>query len=313
MNFQQLRIVREAARRNYNLTEVANALYTSQSGVSKHIKDLEDEMGIELFVRRGKRLLGMTDAGKEVLGVVERMLLDANNIRRIGEQFARSDTGGLIVATTHTQARYAIPDVVRPFMREFPKVHLTLHQASPKEIVALLNSGEADLGVATEALELEPTLASFPWYTWRHVAVVPDGHPLTKVAHPTLADLAAYPLITYHREFTGRTKIDAAFAQAGLAPDIVMSALDADVIKTYVELDLGVGIIASGAFNEVKDRGLKLLNADHLFPANVTRIAVRRGHYLRDFAYKFIELCAPSLTRGVVQSGVAPRSEVAAL
>lgn len=309
MNFQQLRIIREAVRRDFNLTDVANALFTSQSGVSKHIKDLEDELGVEIFVRRGKRLTGLTDPGRALAGIVERMLLDARNIKQLAEQFAHHDQGQLTVATTHTQARYALPSVVAQFKTAFPKVHLALHQAGPKEIVDLLRAGEADIGIATEALEGEPDLVTFPWYSWHHAVIVPAGHPLTAKAAITLADLTEYPLITYHEGFTGRTKIDRSFANADLSPDIVMSALDADVIKTYVELGLGVGIVAAMAVHPQKDSGLTLLDGAALFPANTTRIAVRRNHYLRGYAYRFIELCAERLSEAVIRAALAPNRE----
>lgn len=309
MNFQQLRIIRETVRCNYNLTEVANALFTSQSGVSKHIKDLEDELGIELFVRKGKRLLGLTEPGSELMQIVERMLLDAKNIKRLAEQFSNRDQGQLTVATTHTQARYALPQVVTQFKQAFPKVHLVLHQASPTEIVSMLLAGEADIGIATEALEEVADLASFPYYSWHHAVIVPSGHALEKIRPLTLEAIVEHPIITYHEGFTGRARIDQTFAKAGLAPDIVMSALDADVIKTYVELDLGVGIVASMAFSPVRDTRLTLLESAHLFQTNTTRIAVRRGHYLRGYAYRFIELCEPALKEAVVQSGVAPSND----
>jgi LysR family cys regulon transcriptional activator len=308
MNFQQLRIIREAVQRNFNLTEVANALFTSQSGVSKHILDLEDELGIELFVRKGKRLTGLTDAGNELVPIVERMLIDAKNIKRLAEQFANRDEGSLTIATTHTQARYALPQVVRRFKQAFPKVHLVLHQASPAEIVALLQSGEADLGIATEALDGGSApmgnFASFPFYDWHHLVVVPNGHALSKLTKLTLQALAEHPLITYHAGYTGRPRIDASFKEAGLVPDVVMSALDADVVKTYVEVGLGVGIIASMAFDAARDAGLTSIDASHLFPPNTTRIAVRRGHYLRGYAYRFIEECSPALTQAVVKGAL---------
>jgi LysR family transcriptional regulator, cys regulon transcriptional activator len=312
MNFQQLRIIREAVQRNFNLTEVASALFTSQSGVSKHILDLEDELGIELFVRKGKRLTGLTEPGKELVGIVERMLIDAKNIKRLAEQFANREEGSLTIATTHTQARYALPPVVRRFKQAFPKVHLVLHQASPAEIAALLNSGEADIGIATEALDgaghggngAVANFASFPFYDWHHLVVVPDGHALTRLKKLTLQALTEHPLITYHAGYTGRPRIDATFAEAGLMTDVVMSALDADVIKTYVEVGLGVGIIASMAFDPVRDAGLKSINAAHLFPPNTTRIAVRRGHYLRGYAYRFLEECSPALTQAVVRGAL---------
>ncbi len=306
MNFQQLRIIRETARCNFNLTEVGNALFTSQSGVSKHIKDLEDELGVELFVRKGKRLLGMTDPGGELLEIVERILLDANNIRNLVEQYSKRDEGKLTIVATHTQARYSLPQVVNEFKKSFPKVHLKLHQAGPGEIVSMLLSGEADIGVATEALSDVTRLDSFPYYSWRHAVIVPAGHPLEKVKTLTLKDIAEYPIVTYHEGLTGRAKIDQSFADAGIAPDIVMSALDADVIKTYVELGMGIGIMASMAFNPAKDTDLRLLECSHLFGENTTYIALRRGHYLRSFAYRFIELCSPKLDEPTIRAGIVP-------
>jgi LysR family cys regulon transcriptional activator len=305
MNFQQLRIIREAVRRDFNLTEVAHALHTAQSGVSKHIKDIEDELGVELFVRRGKRLTGLTEPGREMVGIVERMLIDATNIKRLAEQFSSGDVGQLTVVTTHTQARYALPDIVARFKAEYPKVHLALHQGSPQEISTLLRQGKADIGIATEALDREVDLVVFPWYEWRHAVIVPRNHALASAGHFTLAELAAHPLITYHKGFTGRSCIDRAFADAGLCADIVMSALDADVIKTYVELGLGIGIVASMAWNPKKDDGLALLNGHNVFPVNVTRIGVRRGQYLRGYAYRFIELCAPTLKEATVRAALA--------
>jgi LysR family cys regulon transcriptional activator len=306
MNFQQLRIVRETVRRNFNLTEAAAALFTSQSGVSKHIKDLEDELGIELFVRKGKRLLGLTEPGGELVHIVERMLLDARNIKGVADQFRKRDEGQLTIATTHTQARYTLPRVVVEFRRLFPKVHLALQQGSPTEIAAMLQLGEADIGVATETLGGVPALASFPFYSWHHALIVPKGHPLAGRCAPTLEAIAEYPLITYHEGFTGRERVDQAFAAAGLSPDVVMSALDADVIKTYVALGLGVGLIASMAYDPARDDPLQLVQTPHLFAQNVTQIAVRRGRYLRGFAYRFIELCSPGLHEAAVRAALTP-------
>ena len=308
MNFQQLRILRATVRNNFNLTEVANTLFTAQSGVSKHIKDLEDELGVEIFVRRGKRLLGLTEPGKELLPIVERILLDTGNIKRLGEQFAQRDEGRLVIATTHTQARYALPPVVVSFKQELPKVHLELRQCGPREVVALLRAGEVDIGLATEALGDEEDLVSFPFYSWHHAAIVPDGHPLAALAPVTLEALADWPIITYSEGYTGRARIDAAFSAAGLIPDVVMSALDADVIKSYVELGLGVGIIAAMAFHPVRDAGLQLLPCDGLFAANTTRIALRRGHYLRDYAIRFVTCCAPSVSEEQVREAVFPKT-----
>lgn len=310
MNFQQLRIIRETVRRQFNLTEAAAALHTSQSGVSKHIKDLEDELGVELFVRKGKRLLGLTDPGREVAAIVDRMLVDADNIRKIGDRFADRDEGHLTIATTHTQARYALTEVVRKFRLAFPRVHLALHQGSPTEIADMVTRGEAEIGIATETLAQAPQLATFPFYTWTHGVIVPKGHDLERVQPMTLAALAEHPIITYHEGFTGRGNIDAAFSDAGLAPDIVMSAMDTDVLKTYVGLGLGVGIIASMTFVEKCDPGLHLLETDGLFPTNTTWIAVRRGSALRRYAYRFIELCSASLDEKAVRARASSHQDV---
>jgi LysR family cys regulon transcriptional activator len=305
MHLQQLRLVREAVQQNFNLTEVAAALFTSQSGVSKHIKDLEDELGVELFQRRGKRLLGLTEPGKELAVVVDRMLQDVRNIKRLAQQFSSADQGQLTIATTHTQARYALPQVVARFKAAYPRVHLVLHQGSPSEIVSLLQSGEADIGIATEALGKDDAFVTFPFYEWRHAVVVPEGHALTRQPL-TLEALAEQPLITYHEGYTGRARIDASFAAAGLAPDLVMSALDADVIKTYVQIGLGVGVIAAMAFEPARDAGLQLIDATHLFPPNTTRIALKRGHYLRGFAYRFLQECVAELTEEAVREAMDP-------
>ncbi len=307
MNFQQLRIVRETIRQDFNLTEVANALYTSQPGVSKHIKDLEDELGIEIFIRRGKRLLGLTEPGKEMLGVVERILLDTQNLRRIADQFASRETGHFVVATTHTQARYALPKIIQWFKLDYPKVHLTLLQGSPREIAELVETGQADIGIATESLDKVPELASFPFYSWHHAIIVPLGHPLLAVEKITLEVLADYPIITYHEGFTGRGHVDRGFAEAGVVPDIVLSAIDADVIKTYVSLGLGVGIVASVAYDEAQDRGLALIHVPELFPANITRIAVRRGTYLRSYAHAFIEKVCPDISEEEIKKAIRPQ------
>jgi LysR family cys regulon transcriptional activator len=311
MNFQQLRIIRETVRRKFNLTDVAAALFTSQSGVSKHIKDLEDELGVELFVRRGKRLLGLTEPGKELAAIVDRILVDTANIKKIGEQYAGRDEGKLTVATTHTQARYALTHDVSQFMAAYPKVHLALHQGSPTEIAEMVASGEAEIGIATETLARSPQLVTFPYYSWRHGLVVPKGHPLERRPRLTLQDIAEHPIITYHEGFTGRGNIDKAFADAGLEPDIVMSAMDTDVLKTYVGLGLGVGIIASMAYEPKCDSYLRLLPADDLFPENTTWIAVRRGSLLRSYAYRFIELCTDRLPEAIVRKEQASTGDIA--
>ncbi|MFZ4479186.1 MAG: CysB family HTH-type transcriptional regulator [Rhodoferax sp.] len=305
MNFQQLRSVRVTVQSGFNLTEVATILCTSQPGVSRQIRELEEELGVDIFVRAGKRLTGLTPPGAALLPIVERMLLDAENLKRAGEDFASRTDGRLTVAATHSQARYALPHVVRDFRDLFPQVSLHLHQGSPKQVAEMLLSGEADIGVATEALALYPQLVTLPCYRWTHSIVVPPGHPL--LAHSdavTLAQLAQYPIITYNLGYTGRSHIDDAFARAALQPNIVLTAMDADVIKTYVELGMGVGIIASIALDAERDAHLRMLDARHLFEINLTRLAIRRGTWLRGYAYRFIETFAPTLTRAVVESAV---------
>lgn len=301
MNFQQLKIIRETVRRNFNLTEVANHLFTSQSGVSKHIKDLEDELGVDLYIRKGKRLIGLTEPGKDMQQIVERMLLDAKNLKNLADQYSQQDTGKLTIVTTHTQARYVLPEVIKEFKQRYPKVHLKLHQASPDEISQMLIDGEADIGIATEAIGDIIELVSFPYYRWQHAVIAPKGHPLTQIKNVQLEDIAAYPIVTYHEGFTGRATIDKAFTAASILPDIAMSALDADVIKSYVELDIGVGIVAAMAFDANRDPNLAIINTNHLFAENQAKLAVRKGHYLRTFGYDFITLCSPNLGKDEIE------------
>lgn len=269
------------------------------------ITELEDELGVEIFARAGKRLTGLTAPGAALLPIVERLLLESENLKRAGDDFASRQDGRLTVAATHSQARYALPHVVRDFRLMFPKVTLHLHQGSPKQVAEMLLSGEADLGVATEALALYPQLVTLPCYRWTHSIVVPPGHPLLDHKEPvTLRQLIEYPIITYNAGFTGRSHIDDAFAREGLHPNIVLTAMDADVIKTYVELGMGVGIIASIALDPVRDSQLRMLDARHLFEINLTRLAIRRGSWLRGYVYSFIETFASTLTRDVVEAAV---------
>ena len=305
MNFQQLRAVREAIRRGYNLTEVARVLHASQPAISRQIRELEEELGVELFVRAGKRLTGLTEVGTVVVPLVENMLLDADNLRRAGEEYAGRDSGRLSIATTHSQARYALPDAVRDFRQRYPQVVLNLHQGLPHQVAEMLLAGEADVGIATEALASYEGLVTLPCFRWTHCVVVPQGHPLADGAPLTLARLAQYPIITYGSGYTGRLHIDDAFAAAGIAIDLVLTAMDADVIKTYVELGLGVGIVASIAYDPARDHGLAALDAGHLFAVNLTRLAIRRGAFLRSYVYDFIETFAPPLTREVVAQALA--------
>jgi len=315
MNFQQLRSVRETVRQGFNLTAVAQALHTSQPGVSRQIRELEDELGVEIFVRAGKRLTGLTAPGETVLPIVERLLHEADNLRRAGADFASQGRGTLTIAATHSQARYALPPAVRDFSAAHPDVALRLHQGSPRQVADLLLAGEADIGVATEALASYPELVALPCYQWTHAVIVPPGHPLAQAAEagtpPSLSALAQWPIVTYETGYTGRSHIDEAFARQGLSPNFVLSAMDADVIKTYVELGMGVGIIAAIAFDEERDTGLRALDARHLFAANMTRLAIRRGSYLRAYAFEFIRAFAPPLSRSLVEKAMsaAPGSD----
>ena len=310
MNFQQLRSVREAVRCGFNLTEVSKVLHTSQPGVSRQIRELEEELGIDLFVRAGKRLTSLTEVGLLIVPIVERMLNDAENLKRAGEEFTQQANGRLSIAATHTQARYALPSAVRDFRQRYPHVTLNLHQGSPKEVAQMLISGEADIGIATEALTQYDALVALPCYRWTHSVMVPPGHPLLDGEPLTLQRLSQFPIITYGTGYTGRLHIDEAFEAAGLSFNLVLTAMDADVIKTYVELGLGVGIIASIAFDEDRDRSLRALDARHLFAVNLTKLAVRRGSFLRSYVYDFIETFASPLKRDVVERAMAsPPSE----
>jgi LysR family transcriptional regulator, cys regulon transcriptional activator len=309
VNFQQLRSLREAVRQGFNLTVVAEVLHTSQPGVSRQIRELEDELGIQLFERAGKRLTGLTPPGSAVLPIVERLLQEADNLKRAGDEFAAQDRGVLTIAATHSQARYALPLAVRDFSAAHPQVELHLHQGSPQQVAELLLSGAADIGVATEALAGFPGLVALPCYQWTHCVVVPTGHALAVAAEQgqalTLARLAQFPIITYEPGYTGRRHIDEAFQRQGLVPKVVLSAMDADVIKTYVELGMGVGLIAAIAFDELRDAGLRALDARHLFASNMTRLAVRRGAFLRAYVYAFISTFASPLTRELVDRAMA--------
>ncbi len=309
MNLQQLRYLNEVVNQKLNISGAANALYTSQPGISKQIKLLESELGIEIFVRNGKRLVAVTEPGKAVLEIAQRMLHDMDNLKQAAEEFHADDTGNLTIATTHTQARYALPPVVKQFMHRYQNVQLGLHQGSPTQIADQLLSGEANIGIATESLSLYDELVTLPCYEWHHCLVVPPNHPLLSEKNLTLAKIAEYPVITYDFAFSGRSKINEAFARAGIKPNIALTAIDADVIKTYVELGLGVGILADIAFIPERDRHLRMIKASNLFKVNTTRIAIRKNEFLRGYTYDFIELFAPLLTRPVVEEAMHVQSQ----
>lgn len=300
MNLQQLRYLNEIVRRELNISDAAAALYTSQPGISKQIKLLEQELGIEIFVRKGKRLLTLTEAGQTILQIAHRILRETDNLKLVGQEFHAEDSGSFVLATTHTQARYALPPVVKSFIQRYPKVKLGLHQGNPTQIAEQVLNREADIAIASESIMLYDGLVSLPCYEWHHCVVVPLNHPLLNLPEISLNDLANYPIVTYDHAFSGRSKIDEAFAAAKIEPTIALTAIDADVIKTYVELGLGIGILAELAFVSERDRHLCKINAAHLFKPTTTRLAVRKNEYLRGYTYDFISLFAPHLTREVV-------------
>ena len=304
MKLQQLRYLTEVVRRGLNVSEAAAALHTSQPGISKQIRALEDELGVQVFVRHGKRLVSITEPGKAVVAIAERILSEAHNLRRAGEEFANDQVGTLTIAATHTQARYALPKAVAAFMRRYPKVKLVIHQGNPTQICEQVLDGEADLCVATEAIAQYPELVSMPVYQWNRCVVVPARHPLLKVKPLTLERLADYPIVTYDFAFANRSLVEKAFEAKGLQANVVLTALDSDVIKTYVELGLGVGILAKMAFDAKRDGHLRAIDASHLFESSTTRLGIKRGAYLRRYAYEFIELFAPHLPRTVIERAV---------
>ncbi len=304
MKLQQLRYICEVARHNLNLSNAAEALFTSQPGISKQIRSLEEELGVDIFVRHGKRVVAVTEPGKAILEIAQRMLKDVENLRQVGEEFTEEDNGHLTIATTHTQARYALPHVIQRFTKRYPGVRLSLRQGSPTQISELVTSGEADIAIATEAIELYEDLVMLPCYEWNRCVLVQPGHPLLKAKKLTLEAMASFPIITYDFAFTGRSRINQAFADKGLTPNVVLTAIDADVIKTYVELGLGIGIVAMMAYDPKRDTHLRAMDASHLFEPSTTRIGIRKNSYLRGYTYEFIEMFAPHLTRKVVDDAM---------
>lgn len=297
MKLRQLHYIHEVAQRGLNVTAAADALFTSQPGVSKQIRLLEEELGVDIFQRNGKHLSEVTPAGKRILEYTARLLAEAENIKNIAEEFHDTDRGDLIIATTHTQARYALPPVIQKFRTRFPRVTLHLHQGSPPQIAKMAAEGQADFAIATEAMEHFEQLVMLPSYHWNRCVLVKPGHPLTEKKKLTLKDVAAHPIVTYTFGFTGRSKLDQAFAAHGLKPDVVLTAVDADVIKTYVRAGLGIGIIANMAYDERTDKDLIRLPADHLFEPSTTHIGFRRGMFLRGYMYEFMRIFATHLTQ----------------
>ncbi len=309
MNFQQLRFVRETIRHNFNLTEAARALFTSQPGVSKAIIELEQELGMQIFERHGKRLKGLTGPGREVAQTIDRILCELENLKKIGSEYAHHDEGAITIACTHTQARYLLPKVIPRFRKKFPKVHLSLAEGNPEHLAGLVLDGRADIAIATETIAQTPGLTALPLYTWQHTLVVPPEHPLTALTSSaarnlSLEHLAQYQIVTYDRAFSGRKSIDQAFAQAGIVPDIVLEAIDADVIKTYADIGLGVGIIAGVAFDPRRDKGLVGLPVGHLFGTHTTSVGIKNGVFLRDFVFELLAMMAPELSRQIVLDAI---------
>ncbi len=308
MNLQQLRYLCAVVDHGMNVSTAADALFTSQPGISKQIRLLEDELGLSVFVRQGKRLASLTPAGEIVVATARRAMREVNNLKRVAEEFRGEDAGTLSIATTHTQARYVLPKVLREFANRFPKVRVILHQGNPLQVAEQTARGEVDVGIATEALADYPQLVTLPCYEWNRVVLVPKHHPLAKSKPLTLEALAKFPLVTYDGSFTGRTAMNAAFAAQDLEPNVVLSALDADVIKTYVELGMGIGIVAQMAYDPARDTAFDKLDASHLFAPSVTRLGLRHGVFLRGYVYAFITLFAPQYSRQAIEAALAARA-----
>jgi LysR family cys regulon transcriptional activator len=302
MKLQQLRYLCETANHNMNLSRAAKNLHTSQPAISKQIQLLEEELGVEIFLRNGKRIVRITPPGEQIIKIATRMLRDADNLKRIAQEFTDEAGGTLTIATTHTQARYALPPVIKRFTARYPKVKLILRQGNPMQISSLVSSGEADIAIATEAIEHFQELVMLPCYEWNRCVVVPPKHPLLKLKKLTLEAINQYPIITYDFAFTGRSKINQAFARKGLEPNVVLTAIDSDVIKTYVELGLGIGILANMAFDVKRDKQLKSIDASHLFEPSTTRIGISRNSYIRGYVFDFIEMFAPHLDHATIQA-----------
>jgi LysR family cys regulon transcriptional activator len=300
MKLQQLKYIWEVAHHDLNVSATAQSLFTSQPGISKQIRLLEDELGVEVFSRSGKHLTHVTPAGETIIEQAGEILRKVESIKKVAQEFSNERKGSLSVATTHTQARYALPAVISDFIGRYPEVSLHMHQGTPMQIAELAANGEVDFAIATEALELFNDLVMMPCYRWNRCIVVPEGHPLTQLDELTLAEVAEHPIVTYVFGFTGRSKLDEAFLHHGLSPRVVFTATDADVIKTYVRLGLGIGIIAQMAYDEIQDEGLVALDASHLFEPSTTMIGCRKGTFLRGYMYEFMELFAPHLNREMV-------------
>ena len=305
MTLQQLRYLCEVARRNLSVSDAAVALHTSQPGISKQILALEDEFGVQVFVRRGKRLTEITPAGKQLVTMAEAVLADAGNLKRAARDLQDENVGEMVIATTHTQARYFLPKVIPVFLQRFPKVTLFIHQGNPMQVAAEVATGRADIGIATEYLDSVPDLVTMPLYSWNRVVIAQKGHPILAKRKLTLHDIATYPLVSYDISMTGRGAVNRAFAEQKISPTFVLSAMDSDVIKTYVELGIGIGLLAEMAYDPKQDSTLGVISAKHLFAESVTKLALKRGAFLRGYTYELIQLLAPKLTRDAVDDILA--------
>lgn len=304
MKLHQLKYVHEVAQQGLNISAAAVALHTSQPGVSKQIQLLEEELGLQIFLRNGKRLVGITEPGKQILKLAAQVMFDMQNIKRVGDEFTRVETGTLTIATTHTQARYKLPMAVQQFIQMFPNVKLTIHQGNPSQVSAQVASGEADIGIATESISLDERLLCLPCYEWNRCLVMPQEHPLNQSPNITLETISAYPLITYDFAFTGSTLVSKVFQDAGVVPNIVLTAIDADVIKTYVNLGLGVGLIANMAYDEKRDFPLQSIDCSHLFPNSTTYLGFRKDAFLRGYMLSFMQLLSPHVSQQVIEDAL---------
>jgi len=309
VKLRQLHYIYEVARQNLNITAAAEQLFTSQPGISKQIRLLEEELGTQIFARNGKHLTEITPAGRRILEVATRMLQEERNIKSVASEFSETDRGSLSLATTHTQARYALPATVQAFKTKYPHVTLHIHQGAPAQIAEWAAQGDVDFAIATEALEHFEELVMLPCYHWNRCILTPPDHPLTELPRLTLAAIGEHPIVTYTFGFTGRSQLDRAFHEAGVMPNVVLTAVDADVIKTYVRLGMGVGIVANMAFDAHEDTGLVALPADHLFEHSTTHIGFRRGSFLRGYMFDFVHMFAPHLNPSVVQKAAALASK----
>lgn len=308
MKLQQLRYIWEVAHHDLNVSATAQSLFTSQPGISKQIRLLEDELGVEIFARSGKHLTHVTPVGEEIIRMAGDVLRRVSDVKKLAQEYSNEKQGSLRIATTHTQARYALPPIIKGFRAEYPDVSLHMNQGTPAQIAELAATGVVDFAIATEGMDLFQDLVMMPCYSWNRSVVVPIGHPLADRKNLELKDVAEFPIVTYVFGFTGRSKLDDAFMGEGLVPNVVFTATDTDVIKTYVRLGLGVGIIATMAIDPTQDQDLVALPAGHLFASSTTHIGFRKGTFLRRFMYDFIRRFAPHLTKDMVDAAVAAQT-----